>query len=133
MAARRPLRPDEQLLDRARQLIEQGWCRNALAEDALGRRVQPWSASACRWSPVGALLWAWYEQDGNGADVFAAAYVALALATGGRVTEWSAAPWRTNHHVARAFVRARSYLPDARERARFGLGTAWLEQFRTAS
>jgi hypothetical protein len=131
--AKRPLQHDELLLDHARRLIEQGWCRTALAEDRLGRRVQPWSVSACRWSPVGALVCAWYQEGGNGVDVFAAAFLALRLATGGRADEWSAEPWRTPHHVARAFIRARTYLPETREPARRGVATAWLEELGVAS
>ena len=133
MKAKRPLQHDERLLDRARKLIEHGWCSRALAEDRLGRHVEPWSVSACRWSPVGALVNAWYEDGGDRVDVFAAAYLALTLATGGPADEWSAAPWRTAHHVARAFIRARSYLPETREPARRAVGTAWLEELGVAS
>jgi hypothetical protein len=66
------------------------------------------------WSPLGALLTVWYER-GAGRDAFAAAYTALALATGGRVEEWNSAPWRLKAHVLSAFRRARVYLPAARE------------------
>jgi hypothetical protein len=116
--ASRPLRDDEQLLVRARELVEQGWCQSALAEDQHGRQVEPWSGGACRWSPLGALLRAWYERGGNGIDAFGAAYLALALATGGRVAEWNAARWRTKRHVASALARALEYLPEAREQER---------------
>jgi hypothetical protein len=109
---------DEQLLARARELVERGWTQSALAEDGYGRQVEPWSGSAIRWSPLGALLRAWYERGGESTRDFGAAYVALALATGGKVAEWNAAPWRTRRHAASAFGRAREYLPEAREHAR---------------
>jgi hypothetical protein len=121
MAAQRAqlrFRDDEQLLVRARELVEQGWCQKALARDRHGRQVEPWSGAACSWSPLGALLRAWYEQGGNGIDAFGVAYLALALATGGRVAEWNAARWRTKGHVTSALARAREYLPEAREQAR---------------
>lgn len=109
---------DEQLLARAAELVDRGWCRNALAEDQAGRPVEPWSETACRWSALGALLLAWYEAGGGRSDEFRSAYLALALATGGRVAEWSSAGWRTKWHVVSALRRARKFLPEARERAR---------------
>jgi hypothetical protein len=111
-------RDDERLLIRAAELAERGWCRDALARDRDGRQVEPWTVGACRWSPLGALLRAWYEWGGEGIDPFVAAYISLALATGGRVAEWSAAPWRTQRHVVRAFAHAREFLPQAREQRR---------------
>jgi hypothetical protein len=116
--ARARLGEDARLLVRARELVGRGWCQASLAEDRYGRQVEPWSESACRWSPLGALLRAWYERGGEGIDSFAAAYLALALATGGRVAEWNAARWRTKRHVESAFGRAREYLPEARRQER---------------
>jgi hypothetical protein len=113
-ATRRTLSDDDELLVRASELIARGWSRRALAEDRYGRQVEPWSASACRWSPLGALTSVWRERPAVGFDVFETAYAALALATGGRVEEWNGARWRTKSHVLRAFVRARGLLPQAR-------------------
>lgn len=116
---RRPLEKlpeDEQLLVRAAALVARGWCRRAPAEDWRGRPVDPRSASACRWSPLGALTKVWAESPGLSPDVFRTAWAALALATGGRPKDWSAAQWRTRAHVLRAFERARNSLPQARER-----------------
>jgi hypothetical protein len=97
---------DAQLLDEAAQLVARGWCQGALAEDDRGRVVEPWSEAASRWSPLGALLSAWYAS-GAGPDVLARAYTAIAFATGGRLEEWNATPWRTMRHVLSAFARAR--------------------------
>jgi hypothetical protein len=105
---------DDQLLVRATELVERGWSRSALAEDRDGRQVEPWSESAIRWSPLGALISAWYEGGGGRVDEFDTAVRALALATGGRPAEWNAVPWRTKWHVLSAFERARQYLPEAR-------------------
>lgn len=109
-------REDAALLDRASWLVSSGWCRRGLAGDCDGRQVEPWSGSARSWSPLGALLKAWYERPDVGHDDFAAAYTAFALGTGGRVEEWNAARWREMHHVQNAFARAREYLPAARRR-----------------
>jgi hypothetical protein len=112
-----PLQEDEQLLVRAGELVERGWCRNGLAQDRFGRQVEPWSRTASTWSPLGALLQAWYECGWNRVDAFGAAYLALSLATGGRVADWNAAPWRTKWHVISAFGRARENLSDARRQS----------------
>jgi hypothetical protein len=72
----------------------------------VGRRVEPWSESARLWSPLGALLRAWYESPSSDVEAFRLAYVALANATGGRLEEWNAARWRTRRHVLSAFRRA---------------------------
>lgn len=110
----------EQLLAGAADLISRGWCQNALAEDRDGRQVEPWSESACSWSPLGALTRVWHERRGVEVEVFEVAYAALALATGGRPEEWNAARWRTKRHVLRAFARARRYLPEAWHQIRPG-------------
>lgn len=105
---------DAWLLDRAAELVESGWCQRALARDRKGRQVEPWSESARSWSALGALLTAWYDDRAVSRTAFDSAYVALAIATGGRLEEWNAARWRTQHHVLDAFLRARGYLPLAR-------------------
>lgn len=106
---------DEELLARAAELVARGWSPAATAEDRLGRPVGPSSEGACRWSPVGAMQRAWSEGGGGPLEVFETVYLALTLATGGRLEEWNAAPWRTKWHVLRAFERARRNLPQARE------------------
>lgn len=111
---------DEQLLARAAALVRQGWCQRCLAEDRNGHPVEPWSESACRWSPLGALTKGWHESGGGTLEVFRVAYASLALATGGRLETWNAAPWRTKWHVLSAFYRARDYLPQARQQVRAG-------------
>jgi hypothetical protein len=109
-----PLAPRsaELLLGEAAALVAAGWSQRALARDAQGREVEPWSDAARQWSPLGALTRVWHERRGTELDVFEAAYAALALATGGRPEEWNAARWRTQRHVLRAFAHAREYLPD---------------------
>jgi hypothetical protein len=106
---------DEELLASAMRLVKRGWSRQARAEDKRGRPVEPCSGDACRWSPVGALQRAWCEGEGGSLEVFATVYLSLSLATGGRLEEWNAAPWRTKWHVLSAFERARRNLPQARE------------------
>lgn len=117
-ARRSPIADDEQLLVEAADLVARGWCRSALAEDRHGRRVDPWSEKACRWSPHGALTKVGLERGGGALEAFEVAYTSLALATGGRLEQWNAAPWRTSSHVLSAFERARALLPEARHRVR---------------
>ena len=116
---RRPLGQlpeDEQLLVRASALVARGWCQRAPAENWRGCPVDPRSKTAVRWSPLGALTKVWAESPELAPDVFRTAWAALAIATGGRPKDWSAAQWRTRAHVLRAFERARSSLPEARRR-----------------
>lgn len=107
---------DLQLLERGADLIVRGWCQGALARDAVGREVEPWSETAASWSPLGALLAAWYESTCASREAFEAAYAALALATGGRVEEWNSERWRTQRHVRSAFFRAHGDLTAAARR-----------------
>jgi hypothetical protein len=107
---------DDEVLRRAARLVASGWCQKGLAADQYGRQVEPWSEDACSWSPLGALARVWFERGGAGLHAFEAAYTSLALASGGRLEEWNAAPWRTKWHVLRAFARAHEFLPEARER-----------------
>lgn len=109
---------DEQILVRAAELVSLDWCRDALAEDQTGRRVEPWSDSARSWSTLGALISAWVDRGAGRFDTLQTAYEAVALATGGRVEEWNAARWRTKWHVLSALARARMFLPQARQRVR---------------
>jgi hypothetical protein len=115
---RSPRLDDVQFLDRAAELVTRGWCQKGLARDPDGRQVEPWHESATSWSPLGALSRVWYENWGGAPDTFEVAYLALAFATGGRLEEWNAARWRTKRHVLNAFVRARGYLPAARQQVR---------------
>jgi hypothetical protein len=48
--------PTTDLLIRARGFIERGWCRDALALDAEGKRVRPRSDRAVAWCAHGALI-----------------------------------------------------------------------------
>jgi len=43
------------ILIRARELIEQGWCRNAWARNELGKGVHENSSDACSWCLMGAI------------------------------------------------------------------------------
>jgi hypothetical protein len=111
---------DLQLLERGAELIARGWSQGALARDVLGREVEPWSETAASWSPLGALLAAWYESTCASRDAFEAAYAALAFATGGRVEEWNGERWRTQRHVRSAFFRAHEHIAAAARRYVFG-------------
>lgn len=122
--SRHELLPEARLLARADELVQGGWCRTGLARDADGRLVEPWSPSACSWSPLGALLKVWFDTGSDEGDALRIACSALALATGGRIEEWNAARWRTRRHVESAFLRARDYLPGVARRIRATEGGA---------
>ena len=109
------LHDEKAFLARAAELVARGWSQQGLARDRNGRPVEPWSDGACSWSPVGALIAILYQSGGGWLDAFQITYEALALATGGRLEEWNAAPWRRRRHVLSAFVRAREYLPLAQQ------------------
>jgi hypothetical protein len=103
---------DEQLLDRAAELVSGGWCQGALARDRHRRPVEPWSDSARRWSPLGAILAGWLRSESPRSDFLSAAG-ALSCAVGGHVEEWNDKPWRTHAHVLSAFRRAPLWLLEA--------------------
>lgn len=79
----------------ALQLISAGWCRGYLAVDACGRPVFTTSASAERFSIVGALKFAAQRLYGSEwAEVMREARKALAPVCGGDLSEWNDAPNR---------------------------------------
>ena len=102
----------ERLLAEAAARIVVGWCQKpgggcaTSSGRALERERLPLVA------PRGAAF-VWFETAAERLDAFATAYTALALATGGRLEEWNAAPWRTKAR-ARAFARAQSFGRSAR-------------------
>jgi len=100
------------LLERAAGLIGDGWCQGCLARDEHGRRVEPWSGRADRWSALGALAAAWFESRGT-FEGFLSAHRSLSVATGGHLEEWNDRRWRTKRHVLSAFGRARAWLPES--------------------
>jgi hypothetical protein len=108
----------EELLAEAVERVAGGWCRRSLAEDPRGQPVEPWAESACRWSPLAALLAVWVDARREDGDSFEVAYAGLGLATGGHLEEWNAAPWRTRRHVLSAFTRAGENVRAARENVR---------------
>jgi hypothetical protein len=100
------------LLDRAAELIVDGWCQGSPARDEHGRQVEPWSGRAYRWSALGALAAAWFESRGT-FEGFLSAHRSLSVATGGHLDEWNDRRWRTKRHVLSAFGRARAWLPES--------------------
>ena len=53
---------DEMLAD-AYELVLEGWCQGAEAQDEFGQPVEPSSASARRWSASGALTRVWERSE----------------------------------------------------------------------
>jgi hypothetical protein len=81
-----------------------GWCQGAVAEDAEGRAVRPWSAEARRWSLLGALLASW---KGGPINDLGQALSALHTATDPSPLDlWNDRAERTQHDVVAAFERA---------------------------
>ena len=45
----------QKILNRAAELVTQGWCKMTAAKDELGRHVPPTHPNACRWCATGAI------------------------------------------------------------------------------
>jgi hypothetical protein len=94
-----------EVLQRCRDLVASGWCRDADARDASGREVDPSSAEAREWSVLGALA----RVAGARATLFE---VERAVVSFGRVTgtrslrAWNDARGRTQVQVVAAFDQA---------------------------
>ena len=76
------------ILDRAADYVDRGWCQMALARDAEGNEREPHDDNAVRWCATGAL----YAAQGRARDYDAeyAARSALSAVLGDRgVTSWN--------------------------------------------
>jgi hypothetical protein len=99
-------------LQRARGLVERGWCQRESARDATGKPVEPWSPAAARWSAAGAMDVAWRELSMAGRSpeiarsAFERAELALAVVLGEQLVEWNDAPARTQAEVVDTFAQA---------------------------
>ena len=114
----------ERWLGEAYDLVERGWCQGASAQNAAGQTVDPASASACRWSPAGALMRAWRLSDADvevGLHALQLASLALTAATNEIPKTWNDAPRRTHREALEAILDAVSLAQDP---ALFGGTTA---------
>jgi hypothetical protein len=90
-----------EVLRRAHDLVAFGWFRGADATDAAGHPVAPWSAHACHWSLLGALVAALGPPNPHTPETpELIAQLRLALvAISDLIPDWSLQHW--NDHPAR--------------------------------
>ena len=102
-----------EILTRARELVEDGWCQGHAAADHCGRAVAPISAFACNWSAQGALERVWMRHEdhfGDALGAFERANLALSSTVGTTPQAWNDAEGRTLTEVLGAFEDALSSL-----------------------
>lgn len=92
-------------------LVEQGWCRDASAQDAQGRSCAPCDVHAVRWSVSGALERAAgalaLPRETDRAAALAVAIAALRSQAGWRaLSAWNADPACSGFEAARCMRRA---------------------------
>jgi hypothetical protein len=97
----------EQLLTDAYEFVLSGWCQGAAALDESGRRIEPGSAAARKWSALGALERAWRRSDDPGAlEAFEQAKLALTAAVNEVPQVWNDRPERHQSQVLSALAEA---------------------------
>ena len=108
----------ERMLADAYELVLNGWCQGATAQDEGGRSIKPASAFARRWSAPGALERIWRRARGDEDDALAAyqrACLALAATVRDLPQRWNDVPGRRLDEVLDAVamaIHALSPLPD---------------------
>jgi hypothetical protein len=104
-----------EILRRAHSLVEFGWCQGADATDAADQPVDPFSANACHWSLLGALVAALDtpERNPESPELIAALRLAL-VAISDLIPDWSLQHW--NDHPARTQAGVIDTLARAQDR-----------------
>ena len=94
-----------QVLERAAELVEQGWTQGVVARTPSGNECDFYSSQACAWCAIGALDRGCHE---IGISAFFVSHLKLQIATGerGTIADWNDAPGRTQADVVSAFRRA---------------------------
>lgn len=111
--------PAEQLLRRARELVEQAWCRGADARDVEGVPVEPWDERAVSWSLLGAIV-ATLEKEAEERgelpleDLAVALYALAELVEADSLAAWNDEPERTQASVSAVLVQAEAACDRAR-------------------
>ena len=108
-------------LERARELVENGWCQMQPAKDAAGRSVFAHSEDAAQFCVSGAVAratWPWENDDGELWEVTQKCFELLALAVREQgwnmsehtpwqgIIEWNDEPARTKGDVVALYNRA---------------------------
>lgn len=99
---------DEMLAD-AYELVLEGWCQGAEAQDEFGQPVEPSSAGARRWSASGALTRVWERSEdrfGSPLEAFYTANLALVAVVRDAPQAWNDAADRTQWQVLDAIALA---------------------------
>jgi hypothetical protein len=107
------------LLQDARELVADAWCRGADARNARGAEVDPWDDEAASWSILGALV-AVLEREATESgeialeDLAAALYALADLIETDSLVAWNDHPRRSQAEVVRALdTAAATYEPPS--------------------
>jgi hypothetical protein len=95
-----------EILRRAHDLIAFGWCQGADARDTDLLPVDPWSARACHWSLLGALVAALGTPEDDSPEspaLLSQLHLAL-LAISELIPDWSLQHWNDNPQRTQAGV-----------------------------
>ena len=95
-----------EILRRGHDLVAFGWCQETDARDSEQRPAKPWSAEACSWSLLGALVAALGAPGGTGAErpeLIAQLRVAL-VALSQEISDWSLQAWNDDPQRTQAEV-----------------------------
>jgi hypothetical protein len=99
----------ENMLADAYELVLNGWCQGADAQDEFGEPVEPASANARRWSASGALTRVWERSEdrfGPPLEAFYTANLALAAVVRDAPQAWNDGADRTQWQVLDAIALA---------------------------
>ena len=113
-----------ELLYRAAELLERGWCQGTAARDCEGVTVSVINDTACQWCTVGAFLAVAYrDYSESGSNLFEPWYSEMAsafravLPDGVGISPYNDSPGRTQAEVV-AKVREAAALAERKEAAR---------------
>lgn len=88
------------LAERAADLVERGWCRVFLAEDANGDIAEACGPSACKWCLIGAIYRVCPTRESRfGLQRAVRAELGLGNTRANAVADWNDAPGRTQSEV----------------------------------
>ena len=105
------------LLQDARQLVAQSWCRGADARDGNGTQVHPWDDKAVSWSLLGAMVAVLEREASRGGELPLAAlgsalYALADLIETDSLVDWNDDPRQTQDNVVAVLGRAAAAYGD---------------------
>jgi hypothetical protein len=105
------------LLQEARRLVAESWCRGADARDAEGNEVEPWDDAAASWSLLGAMVAVLEAEAARGgelplSELGSALYALANLIETESLVDWNDDPRRTQDNVLAVLDRAAATYED---------------------